>query len=57
MSAVAMALIGGFVCCAALIRALGCLGDGRTGSSWDAEVATDPVQVSADRPRRAMIDE
>ncbi|MEU7765174.1 hypothetical protein AB0B25_08645 [Nocardia sp. NPDC049190] len=50
MSAVAVALIGGFVCCAALIRVLGYLGDGRTGSSWDAEVATDPVQVSVDRP-------
>ncbi|MEV5836044.1 hypothetical protein [Nocardia sp. NPDC052112] len=52
MSAVTVAVLIGFVCCALIIRALSMSEHGR-----DSEVATEPVRLFGDTPYRAMMDE
>ncbi|MEV4129645.1 hypothetical protein [Nocardia sp. NPDC049707] len=52
MSAVTVAVIIGFVCCALIIRALAMLEQGR-----DSDIATERVRVFGDTPNRAMMDE
>jgi hypothetical protein len=57
MSAVTVAVIVGFVCCALAIRALAMMGNGRERDSWETDLATDRVRVTGGTPTRAMMDE
>ncbi|MEU0500446.1 hypothetical protein [Nocardia sp. NPDC005998] len=57
MSAVAVAVIIGFVLCALAIRALSMVLEGRDARAWQSAAATDPVRISGDTPWRAMIKE
>ncbi|WP_433732944.1 hypothetical protein ACQP0C_11635 [Nocardia sp. CA-129566] len=56
MSAVAVAVIIGFVLCALAIRALSTVVQARDARAWQS-VATDPVRIAGDTPWRAMIKE
>ncbi|MET8873940.1 hypothetical protein [Nocardia sp. NPDC004604] len=57
MSAVAVAVIIGFVLCALAIRALSTVVEGREARAWQSAAVTDPVRISGDTPWRAMMDE
>jgi len=58
MSAVAVALIVGFIVSALVIRALSIvIENGRGPRSWHADVATNRIRMSGDTPWRAMMDE
>ncbi|MFI6773905.1 hypothetical protein [Nocardia sp. NPDC050412] len=50
MSAVTVAVIIGFICCALIIRALAMMGR-------DSDTATERVRIFGDTPYRAMMDE
>lgn len=52
MSAVTVAVIVGFVCCALIIRALATLERGP-----DLDVATERIRIFGNTPYRAMMDE
>ncbi|MGY4100494.1 hypothetical protein ACW2Q0_13210 [Nocardia sp. R16R-3T] len=52
MSAVTVAVLIGFVCCALVIRALALLAQGQ-----DSGVVTERVRMFGDTPYRAMMDE
>ncbi|MFQ6328094.1 hypothetical protein ACLMAL_18400 [Nocardia sp. CWNU-33] len=56
MSAVTVAVIVGFVCCALAIRALG-TANGREARSWETDLATGRIRVTGGTPSRAMMDE
>lgn len=56
MSAVAVAVIIGFVLCALAIRALSTVVEARDARAWQP-VATDQVRIAGDTPWRAMIKE
>jgi hypothetical protein len=50
MSAVTVAVIIGFTCCALIIRALAMMGR-------DSDITTERVRIFGDTPYRAMMDE
>lgn len=52
MSAVTVAVLIGFVCCALIIRALSIM-----GQRQDSDIATERVRIFGDTPYRAMMDE
>jgi hypothetical protein len=57
MSAVTVAVIVVFVCCALVIRALSAMENGRAARAWHSDIATDRMRMSGDTPWRAMMDE
>ncbi|MFX0576825.1 hypothetical protein [Nocardia nepalensis] len=57
MSAVTVAVIVVFVCCALAIRALSTMESGRAARAWHSDAATDRMRMSGDTPWRAMMDE
>ncbi|MEV6429560.1 hypothetical protein [Nocardia sp. NPDC051463] len=56
MSAVAVAVIVGFVCCVLAIRALATANE-REARSWENDLATSRLRVTGGMPSRAMMDE
>ncbi|WP_228002868.1 hypothetical protein [Nocardia australiensis] len=57
MSAVTVAVIVGFVCCALVIRALESLGRGYERRRWDPGFGGQWVRIDQGTPRRAMMKE
>ncbi|MFD0364532.1 hypothetical protein ACFQZZ_24085 [Nocardia sp. GCM10030253] len=57
MSAVTVAVIVGFVCCALAIRAVSTMAAEREPGAWETDLAADRIRVAGGTPTRAMMEE